>query len=526
MIKKLILLLLPFGLSLFGFAQKVPDSTMNNHVNNDIDFGFVQEQAEKEGKYKKLKYKSGALSSEGYLLEGNPIGTWVSYYQSGTVKTVGMQWQGKPVGDWTFYSKNGVIDKYYQYDSTGLLHGKTITYDSAGCEKRILFYENGIKDGPMKSFHPNGKVKKVAYYKDGEKEGKSYEYSEEDGSLLTEQVYEKGKRTVNAKFNRRNEEGKKTGVWRTYYGDGTIKTEATYKNGVLNGIYKSYKKNGEMRLLTRFEEGVEDKEAKKELNINYYKTFHDNGKIHLFGLLKDGKKNGIIREYGRQGNIINGYLYDMDTLRAEGIIDKKGEYQGRWKIYYPSGKVRAIGKYYNNLKDSTWVYFYRDSTVEQKGKFDRGTHVDYWRWYFKNGDLRKEEYYRRGKLEGETIEYDSSRNVIVRGEYLDGLKEGEWFYDVGDHTEEGQYTMGLKTDEWKHFYPDGTLKFKGEYRDGEPIGVHKYYYSNGVKSKKGNYIRGQKDGTWKTYNKMGEKEHYVQYERGEKIRIDGVKIEN
>lgn len=524
-IYRLSLLLLLIGFN-HSFAQKnLAAFEDSSYASRAIDFSFVIDIAKNKGKFQQFHYKSGELSSEGMIYENLPIGQWVSYYKNGKVKTSGIQWKNNPVGQWTFFAEDGLIQKYYQYDSTGLLHGQIQRFDTIGCLQEVIHYNHGIKDGPYKSYHQNGNIKKVAFYKDGMLDGKAFEYSEKDQTLLTEEVYRDGEKTVEAPFNRKTEDNKKTGVWRTYYDNGSVKTEANYKDGVLNGVYKEYKPNGELRLITKYVDGKEDEEAKKALNITYYRKYYDNGKIHMFGLLKDGKKNGIVREYDREGNIINGYIYTLDTLKAEGIIDKKGEYQGPWKIYYSSGEIRATGSYVDNLKDSVWTYYYRDGSVEQKGEFDGGTHVKYWRWYFKNGDLRREEYYRRGKLEGEVIEYDSTRNVIVKGNYLDGYKEGEWFYDVGDHTERGQYSMGMKTGEWKHFYPNGKLKFKGEYKDDLPYGTHIYYHENGVKSLKGKYERGLKDGAWKSYNEMGEKDHYVIYERGEEVRIDGVKVQ-
>lgn len=513
--------LLLSGSSIHVFAQK-QDTTYQK----DIDFSFVNQLALEKGKFQQFFYKSGEKSSEG-MMDGNlPIGNWVSYYKNGNVKTTGIQWKGHPVGSWVFFDENQIVQKYYSYDSTGLLHGQIVLFDSVGCTKEIFHYKNGIKEGTYKSFHPNGKLKKVAFYKEGVLDGKAFEYSKEDGRLLTEEVYRKGDKAVDVAFNRRDEEGKKTGPWKTYYPDGTVKIEANYTEGVLDGIYKEYKKNGELRKMTRYEMGMEDEDAKEALNFTYYRKYFDDGSLYQFGLLKKGMKNGIIREYDREGNITNGYIYNMDTLMAEGIVDKQGEYQGPWTFYYPSGEIRATGSYVNNLKDSVWVYYYRDGSVEQKGEFNEGEHSKYWRWYFKNGDLRKEEYYRRGKLDGQAIEYDSTRNIIVKGNYLNGLEEGEWFYDVGDHVEKGQFTIGLKTGEWRHYYPDDQLKFKGEYKDGLPYGTHIYYHENGVKHIKGKYERGEKDGLWIEYNEKGERIHFTEYDRGKEIRIDGVKLKD
>ena len=41
---------------------------------------------------------------------------------------------------------------------------------------------------------------------------------------------------------------------------------------------------------------------------------------------------------------------------------------------------------------------------------------------------------------------------------LNDLKEGEWFYNVGDHTEKGTYIDGLKTGTWEYIYGNGQIR--------------------------------------------------------------------
>src|SRR5210317_970303 len=89
--------------------------------------------------------------------------------------------------------------------------------------------------------------------------------------------------------------------------------------------------------------------------IDLYKAFYEDGKIKLIGGINNGLKNGIFREYDKEGEIINGYIYDYDTLIAEGMISAAGIYQGEWKHYYKSGKLAAEGNYIDSKKDGKWI---------------------------------------------------------------------------------------------------------------------------------------------------------------------------
>ena len=60
--------------------------------------------------------------------------------------------------------------------------------------------------------------------------------------------------------------------------------------------------------------------------------------------------------------------------------------------------------------------------------------------------------YIRGQDRQLSLEYDENGEIITKGEYFDGEKEGEWFYEVGDHSEIGSYVIGLRDGKWKYFY--------------------------------------------------------------------------
>ena len=136
------------------------------------------------------------------------------------------------------------------------------------------------------------------------------------------------------------------------------------------------------------------------------------------------------------------------------------------------------------------------------------------------------EYYRKGKLEGSQIEYDENSIELSNGEYYNGLREGAWFYNVGDYKEVGEFTQGVKTGIWTYYYLNSKLAFIGEFDEDQPKGKHYYYHTNGVKKSVGKYQAGRKTGVWKSFNKLGEITETIKYKRGEIISINGKKVVN
>ena len=122
------------------------------------------------------------------------------------------------------------------------------------------------------------------------------------------------------------------------------------------------------------------------------------------------------------------------------------------------------------------------------------------------------------------VEYDSTGNEIARGEYYEGLQEGPWFYQVGDHKEVGSFTVGQPDGMWFHYYKNGKIAFAGVFEEGIPKGKHTWYHTNGIKKKIGKYSGGVPHGVWRSYDVMGEATEEIVYKNGETVKINGFKI--
>ena len=254
------------------------------------------------------------------------------------------------------------------------------------------------------------------------------------------------------------------------------------------------------------------------------KEYYENGKLKLVGSYKNGTKQGVFREYDQEGNIINSHIYEGNVKSGEGIVDPSGDKQGNWKLFYPTGELKAQGQYVQGLKSGEWQYFFASGKIEQIGNYKDGLAHGSWKWYYESGDLLREERFRKGKEDGLMVEYTVEGNEIIKGEFIDGLRTGPWFYTVNDHTEEGEYLDGEKNGEWIFVYDNGKVNFKGEYANGIPIDKHSWYYRDGSLKQEGKYNSGERHGNWIFFNELGLESYKIKYKYGEEMKIDGAKI--
>ena len=144
--------------------------------------------------------------------------------------------------------------------------------------------------------------------------------------------------------------------------------------------------------------------------------------------------------------------------------------------------------------------------------------------YYKDGSIHREEDYFIGAEEGLSLEYSELGDIIAKGDYINGEKEGKWYYNAGDQVEEGSYITGLREGIWKYYYSDGTLKYSGNYVQGMPDGRHKYYYENKSLKEDQYYKKGSKEKTWKKYDEQGNVILTVSYKEDLEKSINGVKV--
>lgn len=465
-----------------------------------------------ERTYKFFYYPDSTIASEGWVLGNKPDGYWKNYYPDGIIKSEGKRTNTMLDSIWNFYDEKGYIQQSISY-LMGNKNGYTIQYytrkdtDTVDIIKSKELYLQGLKEGNALYYSTQGILyRKIPYIKN-KKEGNGIEYCN-DGTPCYLLKYRFNELVEREKINQKNLNGEKIGVWKEFYDNGEVRVEQTFDNGKLFGKTKYYTSNGQLLKTEYFENDSILKNIITELDfdepieiIDYY---DDNITVKHKGSYKDSLPIGIHRFYARDGILVNAKIYDLDgTLLEEGVMTESGVKTGNWKLYYENGTVQAIGIYVANKKQGIWKFYYRTGTIRQEGEYKNDKEEGLWIFYNEKGNILREEEYFDGYRNGSITEYNDSLQIIAKGFFVDGMKTGKWIVSIGDNKEVGEYRDDKKIGEWKHFYPDGTLRFKGNYKNGKEDGKHKYYWQSGTIEHIEIYDDGRKEKKWSYYNKRG-----------------------
>lgn len=491
-----------------------------------IYFGLSAQQIDSipNGKYTQFKHDNGQTSSEGYLVNGKPEGYWRNYYESGVPKSEGSRKNFILDGIWKFYDQNKVLQKEIEFKA-GRKNGLQKTYSAEGFLIKSEPFTNDTLHGTVFVYYPDGRIEQKVNYEKGKKEGVTTLYDEEGGiegliEYRNDLVYNR------QLINKKDKTGKKQGPWKEFYTNEQIKTEGFYLDGKKDGYWKTFDEKGLLISTVKYNDGDLVKNAEEVDFLDIRKTFHPNGEVAtICNYNSQGNREGICREFDSTGTVISASVYKNGKLLGVGLADMDGIKTGHWKEFYEDGSLRAEGDYVQGQRFGEWIFYYRDGKIEQKGSYTKGELYDgQWIWYYKNGNVWRDEVYYYGIENGPFVEFSDSNTIVSEGEFVEGLEEGPWIYNLNDHKEEGEYVSGRREGEWKHFYYDGTVRFKGKYESGSAEGKHTYYYDNGGKMLEGKYEYGLKDGTWTRYNTNGTALVRIQYRDGKEFKIDGSKV--
>jgi antitoxin component YwqK of YwqJK toxin-antitoxin module len=491
--------------------------------------GFSQENSNllTDG-YHTFKYPNGSVSSEGMIKKGRPEGFWTSYYITGIKKSEGKRTNFLLDSIWIFYDQTGDTTEKINY----LLGKKNGFYYKYKKEpgKGVYVWSKELfagdkKEGLAYVYFPDGKIQQTISYNEGRKEGLSKEF-DKDGNIITLLEYNNDFLITRERINRIDNKGLKQGEWKEFYPNGSIKSERTFKEDLMHGYYKEYDSRGKLVMTMLYENGsIVKSEVEDEPDIEIENKYNDAGKLVYSGPFRNKVPVGIHRQFGDDGKVINSFVYnDNGLLISEGIVDEAGNRNGKWKDFYPDGKVQAEGQYTDNRRSGIWKFFNLAQKLEQTGGYNSGRPDGVWRWYYENGAILREEEYFQGVRDGLCTEYSETGEVIANGQYSDNERNGEWKYKTGDYNEEGNYIVGLMDGVWKAYYSNGKLKFKGSFIQGNPDGLQIYYYENGKVKEEQYYKMGIRTKTWKKFDEEGVQILVITYKDDTEMSINGVKI--
>ncbi len=248
-----------------------------------------------------------------------------------------------------FYHINGSIngiEKIYIRDKHIRIENNYI--DNKFIDKKIfknnLLIENSkiISDNPKKiyieKYYENGNICSKYVLINDKIDGEFIKY------YLTGQI-EKQEYYIN---------GKKDGIHKTYYPNGILNTEISYENNHFNGVYNTYNKYGKLLMELNY---LKNKLHGKK--IEYYDENNpntDNNKIKIICNYIDGCLDGEYKEYYNNKNLklLCNFKYDKSSelkyLGKNYVNITKCEKNKHGEIieFYENGSVHKRGFYVNN----------------------------------------------------------------------------------------------------------------------------------------------------------------------------------
>lgn len=247
-------------------------------------------------------------------------------------------------------------------------------------------------------------------------------------------------------------------IEKEYYPNGSIHFEGTFKNGKLDGITREYSDTGNLLSETAWKYGHQ---------TGLTKEFYPGGVIHLEAEFLDGNQDGITREYGPSGNLLSKTIW------------KQGEQDGEQLTYYPNGALASTFLMVKGQKEGAEINYYDMETINKSLQH----WVEVLRQYGQNSlpdvEANQDDRLRRvreslinwhlGEKHGIESRYDYGGNLSRKTSWVMGHKRG---VDV-------EYDSSGNVRIERFFLKDDILSTLKEYTPGGSL-AHKYDYLNGA----------------------------------------------
>ena len=490
-------------------------------VSGEIVVG--QEASVKDG-YVKFYYANGNVSSEGNMKNGKPDGYWKSYYESGTLKSEGNRENFKLAGPWKFYNEQAALVNEFNYKD-GKKDGLQKNFYDTGVIKSEETDSMDVLHGMSRFYNEEGELTRQSNFVNGIETGISKEFS--NGRIITLTTYKNGYITKEEKINRTDRNGMKQGSWKDLYENDAVKNEGFYRDGKRDGIFKEFDRNGRVVKKEEYRNDILVQTVKAvEEKYDVKRSYYPDGSVKTIGTYKRGLPEGIFREYDAKGNLTDtAKVYSGGRLLSQGKLDDQGREQGLWREFYEDGKIKSEGNYKDGRREKEWNFYYNNGQVEQTGEYVKGKPSGEWIKYFSDGKLNRHEFYENGKENGIMTEYSRDSVIIAKGNYIEGKKEGVWNFNNNGYLAEGKFLEDREDGLWKQFSPDNKrVLFEGSFVDGQENGEHTYYYEDGHIKELQHWRLGMREGTWKKYDMVGNLIIEIAYSGGSEVKLNGVKV--
>ena len=308
--------------------------------------------------------------------------------------------RGLKQGIWREYFDNDRI-KWEKNYLNNELHGYLKEYDIRGQIIKNQLYYNGIpKNSSEKNeikaiakneYYKSGKIKYSGSYRDTIPVG-IHKHYEEDEIVVSVKTYDDYGNLLAS--GNENEDGKKSGLWKEYYVNGSIRSEGNYIADKKNGKWTYFFENGEEEQEGYFKNGKYD---------GLWQWYYDTGELKRNENYYNGREDGTCIEYSKTGDILETGEY-INGLKEGVWVNNIGDHVEK-------------GLYKDGLREGMWRYYFMNGKVKFEGSFIQGIEDGKHKWYYDNGNLMEERYYIFGSKEKIWKLYDEEGNLFMATTY-------------------------------------------------------------------------------------------------------------
>lgn len=146
--------------------------------------------------------------------------------------------------------------------------------------------------------------------------------------------------------------GQKAGKWTTWYPDGYLNAEESYRQGLLHGKCTYYGFGGLLQAIENWHDGTQTDSAR---------YWHPNGQL---------------AKHGRFANSL---------------------YEGEWEFFAENGQRIRLGSYQRGVPHGTWTTWRSNGTIQEQGRYIEGKEDGEFLFFDEQGNPEFATKYKMGK---------------------------------------------------------------------------------------------------------------------------------
>lgn len=464
-------------------------------------------------KYFEEKYKSGVLNSALQYAKNNPKPVVISLSSKpfvmkdfdGNQLAAGNFEKGKKTGEWNHHFSSGTkrLEEFYSnktqnglshdYNKNGLTNSiKNFSNDTInglyevyvnGKLDRNYSYDKGRQNGPYKTFYTDGSLKSEGYLVNGGTNFEKLDYWQ-NGTLSKREKYIEDIMTSMETYNLKGEKENSFDCINK-----TGKFTMNYNNGTRITTHElvNGELNGKYFEKDKFNNPLKESEFINGMRHKEYKEYTPLGTVHRESTFYAGKMNGLDKIYDIVGNL----RYSNETTFG----DENGKliryYHNKSKIQectQLNGSIEGDYTYYNQKGEPVLIIGYQDNNIKYYIKKN------------KTGELNE-----KVEIIGETVEISSSYpngKTAITIQFEKGNMEGKFAInsELGKPEYEVNYSNNLLNGNRIEYYANGNIYKKEHFKNNDFDGLQEYFKEDGKPWLKAEYKNDELHGNVLIYN--------------------------